>query len=107
MTTIKLAARRQVRSVLTPEQQKGMDSEVDSVSKGGGKKKGNAKTADAAPGLEGEETLCKAIAAYVALTPQEKNTILLQVKRAALADSALQLTPDQKKQLDMEIRNLK
>src|SRR5260370_5955722 len=36
MLTIKLAARRQVRTVLTAEQQKGMDKEVESVSKGGG-----------------------------------------------------------------------
>src|SRR5580658_5474329 len=70
MTTIKLAARRQVRSLLTPDQQKGMDSEVDSVAsggkKGGGKKKGDAKKVETAPGLGGEETLSNAIVAYVA-----------------------------------------
>jgi Spy/CpxP family protein refolding chaperone len=108
MTTIKLAARRQVRTLLTPEQQKGMDSEVDSVSKGGGKKKkGDAKKADVTPGLQGEETLCEAVVAYAALTPGEKNAMLLKVKRAALDDPALQLTPAQQKKLDTEIQNLK
>ncbi len=106
MTTIKLAARRQVRSVLTPEQQKGMDSEVDNVAKSGGKKKGGAKAAEVAPGLSDEEMLSKAILAYVALTTEEKKAMLLKVKRAALADPALQLTPDQHNQLEAEIRNL-
>src|SRR5436190_7257468 len=35
MQQIKLAARRQVRTLLTPEQQKKMDGEIESVSKGG------------------------------------------------------------------------
>src|SRR5437660_12872006 len=61
MLTIKLAARRQVRTVLTAEQQKGMDKEVESVSKGGGGKKGGANKTEAVAGLDGEETLCKAI----------------------------------------------
>lgn len=107
MTTIKLAARRQVRTLLTPEQQKGMDSEVDSASKGGGKKKGDVKKAEATPGLDGEETLSNAIVAYVALTPEEKKSMLLKVKRAALADSALQLAPDQQKKLGEEVQDLK
>jgi Spy/CpxP family protein refolding chaperone len=107
MTTIKLAARRQVRGLLTPEQQKGMDSEVDSVSKGGGKKKGAAKTAEVRPGLADEEALSNAIVAYVALTAEEKKAMLAKVKRAALADSALQLTPEQKKKLQSELQSLK
>jgi len=106
ITTIKLAARRQVRTQLTPEQQKGMDAEVESVSKGG-KKKGDAKKVDAAPGLEVEESLSQAIVAYAALTPAEKNAMLLKVKQAARNDSALQLTPAQQKQLDSEIQALK
>src|SRR5580700_4288117 len=61
MTTIKLAARRQVRTLLTPDQQKGMDSEVESVAggkKGGGKKKGgDSKKVEATPGLSDEEAL--------------------------------------------------
>jgi len=110
MTIIKLAARRQVRTLLTPDQQKGMDSEVESVSsggkKGGGKKKGEAKKVEATPGLGDEDALSSAIAAYVALTPDEKKAMLLKVKRAALSDSALQLTAEQQKKLDSEIKSL-
>src|SRR5258706_245091 len=100
MLTIKLAARRQVRTVLTPEQQKGMDKEVESVSKGGGGKKGSAKQVEAAPGLDGEETLSKAIVNYAALNPEEKKAMVLKVKQAARNDSALQLTAEQQKKLD-------
>ena len=108
MTTIKLAARRQVRSVLTPEQQKGMDEEVDSVRKTAGSKKKSAKQAPSVvPGLEGEETLSQAIGAYTALTPEEKSTMLLTVKAAARRDAALQLTPEQQAKLDREIAELK
>ena len=111
MTTIKLAARRQVRTLLTADQQKGMDSEVDSVAsggkKGGGKKKGEAKKVEAPVGLGGEETLSNAIVAYAALTPDEKKAMLLKVKSAAAGDGALQLTPDQQKQLNTEIQKLK
>lgn len=110
MLTIKLAARRQVRSLLTPEQQKGMDAEVESVAggkSGGGKKKGAAAAAEVATGLDGEESLSKAIVAYVALTPAEKNAVLSKVKQAARNDSALQLTAQQQKQLDTEIQALK
>jgi hypothetical protein len=107
MLTIKLAARRQVRTVLTAEQQKGMDKEVESVSKGGGGKKGAATKGEAAPGLDGEETLSKAIVNYAALTPEEKKAMLLKVKQAARNDGALQLTAEQQKKLDTEIQELK
>jgi hypothetical protein len=108
MTTIKLAARRQVRNYLTPDQQKGMDSEVDSVTNSkGGKKKDSGKKAAEAPTFADEETLSNAIVAYVALTPDEKNAMLLKVKNTALADADLQLTPDQKKKLETEIKGLK
>jgi len=110
MTTIKLAARRQVRQYLTADQQKAMDSEVDSVSKGGskgGKKKGGSKQAETAPGYGDEETLCSAIVAYTALTPGERKDLLLKVKTAALADSDLGLTAEQKQKLETEIRSLK
>jgi hypothetical protein len=102
MQTIKLAARRQVRTVLTEEQQKGMDQEVEKVKKGGGKKVESAPT----PGLEIEETLSKAIVNYEALTPEEKKSMLRKVKQAARNDAALQLTPDQQKKLDQEITDL-
>ena len=106
MLTIKLAARRQVRAYLTPEQQKGMDSEVESVSKGG-KKKGAAKKVDIVPGLDGEEELSAAIVKYVALTAEEKKAMLLKVKNAARNDGALALSAAQQGKLDAEIRDLK
>jgi hypothetical protein len=106
MLTIKLAARRQVRAYLTAEQQKGMDAEVESVSKSGGSKKKNSKTVDAVPSLETEEQLSAAITKYAALTPDEKKQMLLKVKAAARKDPALQLTAAQQAKLDSEIRNL-
>lgn len=107
MTTIKLAARRQVRQYLTAEQQKGMDSEVESVSKGGGKKKGDVKKAEVTPGLADEEALSASIVTYAALNPAERKAMLLKVKTAALNDSTLQLTPEQKQKLEKEIQELK
>jgi hypothetical protein len=105
MLTIKLAARRQVRAHLTAEQQKGMDAEVESVSKGGGKKK-DAKAVDVVPGLGVEEELSAAIVKYAALTAEEKKAMLLKVKTAARKDAALQLAAEQQAKLDSEIRNL-
>jgi hypothetical protein len=110
MTTIKLAARRQVRTVLTADQQKGMDDEVDSVGKSSGKKGGGrkgAKTSEPSVGLDDEETLSKAILKYSALTPQEKNQMLLKVKLAARSDSSLNLSPEQQRRLDAEISDLR
>jgi hypothetical protein len=112
MTTIKLAARRLIRTQLTADQQKGMDQEVDSVSqsagkKGGGKKGGAAKTVQTVPGLAGEEALSQAVMAYAALNPDEKKAILLKLKTAARNDGALQLTADQQQKLDSEIAHLK
>jgi hypothetical protein len=105
MLTIKLAARRQVRAYLTADQQKGMDAEVESVSKGGGKKK-DAKAVTVVPGLAAEEELSAAIQKYAALTPEEKKQMLLKVKKAARSDAALQLTAEQQTKLDSEIRSL-
>jgi hypothetical protein len=111
MTTIKLAARRLIRTQLTAEQQKGMDQEVDSVSqsagKKGGGKKGAPKAVEVVPGLEREEALSQAVTSYAALNADEKKAILLKVKTAARNDSALQLTADQQKKLDAEIAQLK
>jgi hypothetical protein len=105
MLTIKLAARRQVRQYLTAEQQKGMDAEVESVSKGG-KKKGDRAQAAVTPGLAAEEELSAAVQKYAALTAQEKKSMLLKVKTAARHDSALQLTSAQQAGLDSEIAGL-
>ncbi|HXS95428.1 MAG TPA: hypothetical protein VN736_12560 [Candidatus Limnocylindrales bacterium] len=104
MITIKLAARRQVRTLLTADQQKGMDSEVESVSRGG--KKGGGKKVDPVVTFESEEKLSNAVESYAALTPQEKNTILIKVKRAALADASLPLAPDQRRKLESQIEQL-
>lgn len=106
MLTIKLAARRQVRQFLTAEQQKGMDAEVESVSKGGGGKKKDAKAVEAVPGLATEEELSAAIVKYVALNADEKKAMLLKVKTAARKDAALQLTAEQQAKLDSEIGKL-
>src|SRR5579871_6265191 len=46
MTKIKVVARRQIKSELTPEQQKWMDGDIESVSRGGGKSGGGKKGAD-------------------------------------------------------------
>jgi len=106
MLTIKLAARRQVRQYLTADQQKGMDAEVESVSKGGGGKKKDAKAVEAVPGLGVEEELSAAIVKYAALNAEEKKAMLLKVKTAARKNAALQLTAEQQAKLDSEIRNL-
>ncbi len=103
MTTIKLAARRQVRTLLTADQQRGMDSEVENVSKGG--KKGGKKV-DPVVTFDAEEKLSNAVEAYAPLTPDEKNTILIKVKRAALADPSLQLSPDQRQKLASQVQQL-
>jgi hypothetical protein len=115
MNTVKIAARRQIKSQLTPEQQKWMDSDIESVrggGGGGGGKKGGGKAAPpaapltAANALDDEEALSKAVSAYAALSPDEKRAILLQVKKAARGDSNLPLTPEQQKKLDSEIAEL-
>jgi hypothetical protein len=108
MLTIKLAARRLIRTELTAEQQKGMDAEVDNVSKsGGGKKGGSKKVEPPSAGLEDEESLSRAIVKYAALTAEEKKAMLLKVKQAARADGSLQLSPEQQKKLDSEIAELR
>ncbi len=105
MLKIKLAARRQVRGLLTPEQQKKMDSEIESTAKGG--KKGGAKKAAAkVEGYANEEALSAAIQNYAALLPAEKTAMVLQVKQAARRDSALELTAEQQKKIDSDIQQL-
>jgi Spy/CpxP family protein refolding chaperone len=109
MTKIKIAARRQIKSQLTPEQQSWMDQDIESVSKGGksgGGKKGAKGAAPGADPLADEEALSKAVMAYSALLPDEKKAIVLQVKKAARNDDRLPLTPEQQKKLDLEILDL-
>ena len=111
MDVVKIAARRQIKSQLTPEQQKWMDGDIASVKGGGGggggKKGGKAAAPTvAATGLDDEEALSKAITAYSALSSDERRSMLLQVKKAARADSSLSLTAEQQKKLDTEIAEL-
>ncbi len=105
MLKIKLAARRQVRGLLTPDQQKKMDGEIEITAKGG--KKGAAKKA--APKVdpfENEEALSNAIQNYAALMPEEKTAMVLQVKQAARRDNTLELSADQQKKIDGDIKQL-
>ena len=105
MLKIKLAARRQVRGLLTPDQQKKMDSEIESTAKGG--KKGATKKAPAkVDAFANEEALTAAIRNYAALEPAEKTAMILQVKQAALRDNTLELTADQQEQIDADIQQL-
>lgn len=108
MLKIKLAARLYIKPLLTSDQQKLMDGEMESVAKNGKKGGGKKGAAPAAPvdGFEVEESLSKAIQAYAAFKPEEKRSLTLQVKKATLADSNLQLTADQKKKLDSDIQEL-
>jgi hypothetical protein len=109
MLKIKLAARRQVRALLTTDQQKKMDTEIESTARGGSKggKKGAPKKAPAkVDAFANEEALSTAIRNYAALEPAEKAAMILQVKQAARRDNTLELTADQQKQIDTDIHQL-
>jgi Spy/CpxP family protein refolding chaperone len=119
MLKIKIAARNQIKPLLTPEQQKKMDDDIESVSKGGNGVKGdsgkgggakNPKSAKKAPKIaepfEGEEALCAAVNKYSALSAEQKREMTLQVKQAARREGAPQLTPDQEKKIDADIQQL-
>ena len=109
MLKIKLAARRQVRTLLTADQQTKMDGEIETtasgVSKGG--KKGAPKKAPAkVDPFENEEALSQAVMNYAALMPAEKTAMVLQVKQAARRDNTLELTADQQKKIDADLKQL-
>jgi hypothetical protein len=117
MLKIKVAARRQIRPLLTPDQQKKMDAEIEAVSKGssdalqgdkkGGSKKGGGKKVEASTDpFDGEESLSQAISNYSALSSEEQKAMILQVKQAARRDSAPPLTPEQQKKIDADIQQL-
>jgi Spy/CpxP family protein refolding chaperone len=85
LLTIKHAARRQIRPLLTPEQQQELDKEdaglaARGAKKGGGKKSGAPKKP--APAST-EESLTSAIRQYEALSAGEKETMIAQVTKAA------------------------
>jgi hypothetical protein len=109
MLKIKLAARRQVRGLLTPDQQKKMDGEIETTAKGGakgGKKGAPKKAAPQVDPFENEEALSQAVMNYAALLPEEKTAMVLQVKHAARRDNTLELTADQQQKIDADIKQL-
>ena len=108
MLKIKLAARRQIRGLLTPDQQKKMDGEIESTAKAGSKggKKGAARKGPPVNGFENEEALSNAIGNYAALLPEEKTAMILQVKQAARRDETLELSAEQRKKIDADIQQL-
>ncbi|HUE36233.1 MAG TPA: hypothetical protein VMO20_02490 [Candidatus Acidoferrum sp.] len=82
LLVIKHAARRQIRPLLTPEQQQKLDAEDASLNAhsggGGGQKSGKKKAAPVS-----EETLTNAIVQYQALTPAERDKMIAEVHQAA------------------------
>jgi hypothetical protein len=110
MVKIKLAARRQIRSLLTPDQQKLLDVDMENVArsprKPGKASAENGNVPARTDALEDEETLSKAVMNYAALKPEEKKAMVLEIKRAARADGNQRLTADQQRKLDSEIAEL-
>jgi len=105
MNKIKIAARRQIREQLQPEQQTWMDRDIESVRSA--KKGGSASSSATMPASYGdEEALSNAVVKYAALSAAEKKEMVLQVKKATLTDAGMKLTPEQKKKLDDDIRRL-
>jgi len=106
MLKIKLAARRQIRALLMPDQQPKMDEEIQSVTESAskaGKKGASKKAAPKVDPFDNEEALCRAISNYAALLPEEKLALVLQVKRAS---SRLDITAEQHKMIDAELEQL-
>jgi hypothetical protein len=99
LLTIKLAARRQIRPLLTPDQQAKLDQEIAGMTKSGtdtlrastmtapgddgsaSAKKGSGKSKKVVASTE--ESITKAILAYAALTDAEKQTMIAKVKEAS------------------------
>lgn len=124
MQEVKVAARKQILPLLTPVQQAKMNSEIDTVAKGGeglqkgnggkggggkgGGKAGGAKKADAAPidPFMAEESLSDAIAKYAALSDAQKKELILKVKMASRRSDAPAMTPEQSAKVDAEIKQM-
>jgi hypothetical protein len=110
MTQIKVAARRQIRPLLTPDQQKKMDEDISYVSKNGkepgqgGGKKSPAKSDQPVDVFADQQALSDAIQKYAALTPEEKRSITSKVKQAALSSG--QLTAEQQTRIKTELADL-
>lgn len=109
MLKVKLAARIQIRPLLTPDQQKKSDAEAASLTdtkKAGKKDATPKKVAKQDDPFKGEEDLCAAIAAYTAFTVKERQQLILQVKQAARRDGAPSLSADQQAKIDADIKVL-
>lgn len=112
MLKVKLAARAQIRPLLTPEQQKKSDAEAASVAaaaegahKGGGGKGGKPAPKPVDP-FVGEEALSDAISKYSAFSPEQKKALMLEVKKAARREGAPELTAEQAAKIDADIKRL-
>jgi hypothetical protein len=110
MLKVKLAARVQIRPVLTPDQQKKSDAEAAALAdsanqpKKGGKKGGKPKKVTAKDdAFKGEDDLSNALAAYKAFSVKERQQYILEVKQAARRDGAPALTVDQSAKVDADI----
>jgi hypothetical protein len=113
MLKVKLAARTQVRPLLTLEQQKKSDADVavltasgDKAKKGGKKGEKPKKVAPQQDGFKGEDDLSNALAAYIAFSVRERQQLILQVKQASRRDGAPALTADQSSKIDADIKVL-
>jgi len=113
MLKVKLAARAQIRPLLTPAQQVKSDEEAAAVAaagdkpKKGGKKGGTPKKVNAAAdAFSGEEALSDALLRYSALSRQQKKEMLLDVKTAARREGAPELSPEQAAKIDADIKKL-
>jgi hypothetical protein len=83
LLTIKHAARRQIRPLLTPDQQKKLDAEDASLATRGGGGGGGGKSGKKKAAAVTEDTLVNAIKEYGALTQAEKDSMLAEVHTAA------------------------
>jgi Spy/CpxP family protein refolding chaperone len=118
MQQVKVAARKQIRPLLTPPQQAKMDQEIDTVSKGGeGLQKGNGKQGGSKNGSEkkaedaidpfaAEESLSDAISKYAAFSADEKKALILKVKTTSRRPDAPAMTPEQAKTVDASIKQM-
>lgn len=118
MQQVKVAARKQIRPLLTPPQQAKMDQEIDTVAKGGeGLQKGNGKRGGSKAGgekktpepvdpYEAQDSLSDAISKYSAFSAEEKKALILKVKTASRRPDAPAMTPDQAKTVDASIKQL-
>jgi hypothetical protein len=111
MLKVKLAARKQIRPLLTPDQQKKSDAEAAAVEeagqkpKKGGRKGGTPKKVNGQDDpFKGEEDLSEALSKYTAFSVRERQELILQVKQAARRDGAPALTAEQQAKVDADIK---